>query len=82
MDQIGKLRNEIDIIDSTIMNLLETRFLIAKKIGLIKQRENITVLDTNREETILRKTTNYSHSPQIKNIYITIMNESKNIQRK
>ena len=82
MDNIKKLRNEIDVLDNKIMELLETRFLIAKQIGVVKTQEKIDILDTNREETILLKTTKYSHSPQIKNIYKTIMTESKNIQRK
>ena len=82
MDKIKKLRNEIDVLDNKIMELLETRFLIAKQIGEAKKENNIQVLDTNREDNILLKTTKFSHSPQISNIYKTIMNESKNIQRK
>lgn len=82
MDQIKKLRNEIDVLDNKIMELLETRFLISKQIGEAKKKSNTQVLDSNREETILLKTTKFSHSPQISSIYKTIMNESKNIQRK
>lgn len=82
MDKIKKLRNEIDILDNKIMELLETRFLIAKEIGEAKKELNVNVLDSNREEAILLKTSKFSHSPQISNIYKTIMNESKNIQRK
>lgn len=82
MDQIKKLRNEIDILDNKIMELLDTRYKISKQIGEVKATQNIQVLDSNREDLILSKTTKFSHSPQIYNIYKTIMKESKSLQRK
>jgi chorismate mutase len=82
MDKINELRHKIDQIDQEIMSLLDQRFTIAKEIGRVKRQENKVVLDQNRENIILELTSNFSHSPQIKEIYITIMNESKALQRK
>lgn len=82
MDTIAKKRKEIDAIDDSIMALLNKRFDLALEIGDQKKKENINVLDTNREEKILNKTSNFSHSPQIDVVYKSIMSESKKLQRK
>lgn len=82
MDPLTTLRNKIDDIDQTLMELLEKRMDLSIRIGDYKQINNITVLDSTREQSILDKTSSFSHSPQIKNIYKTIMKESKSLQRK
>ena len=82
MLEITSLRNEIDEIDVQIMSLLEKRFSLATKIGDIKKMTNSSVLDSNREKYILDKINKYSHFPQIERVYLTILSESKSIQRK
>jgi|LGOV01.1.fsa_nt_gb chorismate mutase len=82
MDKINHTRQEIDIIDDNIMRLLDERFEKTNLIGLLKKESKTTVLDQNREQTIFTKTTKFSHSPELKVIYSTIMNESKKLQRK
>lgn len=82
MDELKKKRDQIDNIDQQIMTLLNDRFDISIEVGNIKKKNNILVLDGNREEVILNKTTNLSHSPQIKEVYKAIMQQSKSLQRK
>lgn len=82
MDKINKLRKQIDKIDDEIMSLLDKRFNISNQIGQLKKESNTTVLDSNREQVIFDKTSKYSHSPELIEIYKTIMNESKKLQRK
>lgn len=82
MDKINQKRLEIDELDNKIMSLLDKRFELTTEIGSIKKVEKKVVLDINREENILNKTSKYSHSPQIRSIYNTIMDESKSLQRK
>lgn len=82
MDKIDTLRNNIDKLDKEIMSLLEERFTLTNKIGAIKKESKTVVLDSKREQVIFDKTTEFSHSPQIIEIYKTIMNESKSLQRK
>lgn len=82
MDRIKKKREEIDSIDLQIMALLDKRFFLTSEIGRIKKEVKKVVLDPYREQMILDKTTKFSHYPQLKEIYQTIMNESKNLQRK
>jgi chorismate mutase len=82
MNQINKLREEIDKIDDQIMSLLEERYNKTLEIGNLKQLHKTPVLDTNREKTILNKISKYSHFPQIESVYITIMEESRKAQKK
>ena len=82
MDKIKDLRKQIDKFDDEIMSLLEKRFNITNQIGQLKKESNTTVLDSNREQVIFNKTSKYSHSPELIEIYKTIMNESKKLQRK
>lgn len=82
MDKINRVRKEIDSLDNEIMTLLDERFNKTTLIGKLKKESNTNVLDQNREQIIFDKTTKYSHSPELKNIYNTIMNESKKLQRK
>ncbi|AIO18290.1 hypothetical protein KQ51_00402 [Candidatus Izimaplasma bacterium HR1] len=82
MDKINNIRKEIDSIDTKIMELLDERFAKTSHIGTLKKQTTINVYDKNREEAIFNKMANYRHYPELKNIYTTIMNESKKLQRK
>ncbi len=82
MDKINILRQQIDTIDNELMKLLSERYEISDKIGTIKSNSKKEVLDQNREDFVLNKTKKHSHSPQLELVYRTIMNESKNIQRR
>ena len=82
MDKLERLRNRIDAIDYTIMELLDERYDLAIDIGQLKMEQSTPVLDQDRENIILEKTSKLSHSLAIKNVYIKIMEESKTLQRK
>lgn len=82
MDQIDKIRKEIDVLDTEIMELLNKRYRLTTEIGRLKKETNTNVLDSNREDIIYDKTSKYSHYPQLRAIYKTIMEESKKLQRK
>lgn len=64
------------------MNLLDQRYALSTKIGEIKQSSKTAILDSKREDDIINKISKYSHYPQIKQVYQTIMKESKALQRK
>lgn len=82
MDKLLNSRNRIDQIDDEIMSLLEERYSLSIEIGNIKKESKSPILDSNREKTILDKTSKLSHSHAIENVYVAIMKESKNLQRK
>ncbi|MHA1340009.1 MAG: prephenate dehydratase [Promethearchaeota archaeon] len=53
MEEIEKLRNEIDKIDEKIVQLIDQRAILAKKIGEIKQKLGIGVVQLDREKQVL-----------------------------
>ena len=82
---INELRGKIDTIDNQIIELLDERFDVAKAIGEEKKKNNIQVLDSKREQVILDKVDSKAskeHAEYIKQIYIKIMEESKEYQNK
>lgn len=78
-------RSIINSIDVKIKNALIERHNIVLQIKKEKEKQNLPILDSNRENKVLEsvcvdddeKLNNY-----IKNIFISIMNESKEIQKK
>lgn len=82
MDKLLEARAKIDEIDDQIMNLLDKRYALSIQIGTIKQESNSPVLDSNREQTVLDKTSKLRHSHAISNTYKSIMEESKKLQGK
>lgn len=82
MDKLEDLRKQIDKLDNDLMKLLNKRYELSEQIGDLKSNSNKDIVDTNREKQVLIKTLEYSHSPQLELVYRTIMNESKNIQRR
>jgi chorismate mutase len=81
MDNYRKI---IDNIDEQIMKLLEERLLLVKDVGLYKRQNNIPVLDQKREQLIFdkidEKYKNKETSKFLKNIYASMMVETKKVQ--
>ena len=82
MDKINDLRQQIDILDDELMELLNRRYDVSEKIGEIKSNSKKAVLDSKREIYVLDKAKKYNHREQLELVYKTIMHESKNIQRR
>ena len=52
---LEKLRDQIDHIDDELIQLLGQRMKIADQVGKYKKENNITILQTNRWNSILEK---------------------------
>lgn len=50
-----ELRHEIDGYDNKLLNILENRMNVARKIGEYKKKHNITILQTSRWDEVLRR---------------------------
>ena len=48
------LRDQIDMIDDELLNVLERRMLISDKLGEVKKVNNIRILQTSRWDEILQ----------------------------
>lgn len=55
MQEITRLRHEIDRIDEELVWLLKTRYELAKQIGWMKKAQGLSIRDSQREHAILRR---------------------------
>jgi chorismate mutase len=77
-------RTEIDEIDAEIVSLLIRRARIAKKIGVLKAKAGLPIVDAQREDEILRRILK-NNGPVLPDeamirIYRKILHESRQIQ--
>jgi chorismate mutase len=56
-NQLEEYRKEIDKIDEELLQILQKRFTVVKKIGRIKKEKNIPPLDEKRWQEVLNKIT-------------------------
>lgn len=77
-------RLEIDKIDGEIVELLVKRMNTSAQIGKIKKENNIEVLDSSREDTVIKnvliKIENIDYKKYIVDIFKNIIKNSKEIQ--
>ncbi|MBI2628958.1 chorismate mutase [Candidatus Pacearchaeota archaeon] len=78
--ELIQMRNEIDLIDGTLMPLLNRRADIAKAIVEIKIKEGMPVFNRERENEILSKTNKFGNFKFVKSVFLKILEESKQIQ--
>ncbi len=55
LDVLGELRQQIDIFDEHLLDLLEKRMKVAETIGQYKKENNITILQTSRWDEIVKR---------------------------
>ncbi|MDK2868720.1 MAG: maltose O-acetyltransferase [Clostridiales bacterium] len=83
---LDQLRKELNDLDKALIELLEKRFEVTEQVGAFKQRENMVVLQPEREAEILdriAKTLSESdYSEYIIEIYRSIFEQSRSQQSK
>ncbi len=52
---LGALRTQIDMFDDQLLDLLEQRMIVTEAIGKVKKDNNITILQNQRWEAIIKK---------------------------
>ncbi len=55
LDVLGELRQQIDIYDDHLLDLMEQRMKVAETIGRYKKENNITILQSTRWDEIIKK---------------------------
>ncbi len=55
MNELDILREQIDIIDEKFIELFESRMDISSKIGYLKAQKGMEILDSKREEEVIKK---------------------------
>ena len=55
LDVLGELRQQIDVFDDHLLDLMEQRMKVSETIGRYKKENNITILQSTRWEEIINK---------------------------
>ena len=87
LDVLGELRQQIDLFDDYLIDLIEKRMKVAETIGRYKKENNITILQTTRWDEIVKRVMvrglSKGLSPElIDNMFKAIHQESINHQMK
>lgn len=86
MSDLETLRNAIDDYDREIIQAIEKRFNLVKEIVAYKKYNNLEIFQPNREKEVLKNVDSYletkEFSPELRSIYIHIMELSKEIQER
>lgn len=86
MNDLEKIRDEINSIDQQIADLYEKRLVLMNDVADIKKSLDLPILDKNREEEVIKKNLEYIKDSQYKNYYKDfiqfIMDQGKDIQEK
>lgn len=82
---LDKYREEIDLIDSQIINLLEQRIEVAVKVAEYKKENKMNILQGKREEEVIKKALselkNMEYSEYAKELMNLLMDISKEVQK-
>lgn len=84
MDELKKLRKEIDLIDQEVVELLNKRGKIALKVGHVKSSNNKTYYNPARESEVYKNITSYNEGPlkdeHLQNIFREIISACITVQ--
>lgn len=83
---IENLRNQIDKIDAELVTLFESRMEIVQRIGEYKHKNKLEILNTAREEAVVKKNLklvkNKRIAPEVREFFEAIMEISREFQNK
>lgn len=87
LDVLGELRQQIDMYDEHLLDLLEKRMSVSETIGRYKKENNITILQATRWDEIMKRVVNRGitkglSTEMIETIFKAIHQESINHQMK
>jgi chorismate mutase len=84
--KIEDLRNDIDRIDDTIIELLATRKAISQEIGKLKKKEGKSIVDDKREKEIIQRLKDKAKENDldaqfVEEVYNIILSNSREAQK-
>lgn len=79
-EELKNLRRRIDEIDKEIVDLIECRVEIARKISEVKRREGLGITDLKREGTVLENVSSCTELDKefMKKLFKSIIDYCKN----
>ncbi|MEO6334298.1 MAG: chorismate mutase [Pyrinomonadaceae bacterium] len=82
--KLEECRRQIDELDAAIVDMLNRRSTLSKKIGRLKLQAGLPIIDPAREEIVLRRILNKNsgsvEDQSLARLYREILNESRRIQ--
>ena len=82
---LGNLRERIDDIDTSLLDLLNQRALVVEEVGRIKKEHNLPIYQPHREEQVYAHVTAQSKGPlppeAIRQVFEGIVDQMRKIQR-
>ncbi len=86
MDNLSKLRKDINKYDRELINIFSKRFSVVKKVALHKKEKNIEPLDLKRWREVVSKAVHFGNKKKISEEFITaimnsVHNESLHIEK-
>lgn len=82
--ELDELRVKINFIDKELVKLIKKRLEVSREIGLYKKDNKLNILDSSREQEVLRKNLGYvaqaDKKDHIKEILEKLMSVSRNAQ--
>ena len=82
MNELEKLRVQIDEIDTKICELFEKRMEVAKAIGQYKKENGLEVLDSKREDIVLEKASKRIKNKDLEKYYLELVKELMELSKK
>ena len=84
--EIEKFRAQIDIIDQTILELIEKRHNISNRIGAVKKDMRMKILNPAREKELLNNIKNKARvlnldEKHVEAVWMSIIKESRKLQK-
>lgn len=84
-EEIQLLRDKIDAIDNRLLELINERLVLAKKIGVIKGSKGVQVTDRTRESQILDRLAAHNKGPLtetvLRHIFSNLIASSRELQK-
>jgi chorismate mutase len=79
------LRNRIDLLDESLVRLLNARAACALEIGRIKREMGVAIYQPQRESEVLRNVQQHNNGPldqaAIKRLFERIIDEARHLER-
>lgn len=85
LDEMDKLRQQIDALDRQLVDMLNERAKLANKIGEVKKTLALPVYNPKRETEVMQNVMNHSKGPMepaaIKRLFERIIDETRRLER-
>ena len=84
--QLRELRDQIDAIDRSILELLAQRLRLVMRVGEYKRANNLAIYDAERERDLLARVANAAPTPlepaMAQRIFQCVIQESRDLEKR